>query len=84
MTVDDLCKVSGLRRRQTIEAFERQTGLPPHSYHLGLKIGAVKSMLRSGLSATEAAMQAGFADQSHMTRHFVAIVGTTPRLYARG
>ena len=25
-----------------------------------------------------AAIEAGFADQSHMTRHFTAIVGTTP------
>ncbi|ACA20398.1 transcriptional regulator, AraC family [Methylobacterium sp. 4-46] len=84
VTIDDLCAVSGLRRRQTIEAFKRCTGLPPHAYHVVLKVKAVKAMLRAGLSAAEAAAQAGFADQSHMTRHFVSIVGMTPGAYAQG
>ena len=34
------------------------------------------------MPAAEAALRSGFADQSHMTRHFRAIVGTTPGRYA--
>lgn len=83
VTLADLCSISGMRQRRTIEAFKRYTGLPPHAYHLLQKINAVKKMLRDGRSATEAAMKLGFADQSHMTRHFVAIVGMTPGAYAR-
>lgn len=83
VTLDELCEVSGLRRRQTIEAFKRTTGLPPHAYHLIQKVKAVKGMLRKGLSPAEAAAQAGFSDQSHMTRHFVATVGMTPGAYAQ-
>lgn len=82
VTLDELCDVAGLRRRQTIEAFKRWTGLPPHAYHVIQKVKAVKAMLRNGLSATEAAARAGFADQSHMTRHFVGVVGMTPGAYA--
>lgn len=82
VTLDELCDVVGLRRRQTIEAFKRWTGLPPHAYHVIQKVKAVKAMLRNGLSATEAAARAGFADQSHMTRHFVGVVGMTPGAYA--
>ncbi|MCM2453546.1 AraC family transcriptional regulator [Agrobacterium vitis] len=82
VTLDELCDVAGLRRRQTIEAFKRCTGLPPHAYHVIQKVKAVKTMLRSGLSATEAAARAGFADQSHMPRHFVGVVGMTPGAYA--
>ncbi|WP_429932871.1 helix-turn-helix domain-containing protein [Agrobacterium vitis] len=41
-----------------------------------------QTMLRSGFSAIEAAARAGFADQSHMTRHFVGVVGMTPGAYA--
>lgn len=33
VSLDDLCEVTGLRRRQTIEAFRRATGLPPHCEH---------------------------------------------------
>lgn len=77
----DLCRVSGLGRRQTIDLFKRQIGLPPHAYHLGLKIDAARRLLRSGIPAAEVAAMVGFADQSHMTRHFKAIVGTTPGAY---
>jgi AraC-like DNA-binding protein/quercetin dioxygenase-like cupin family protein len=79
--LDELCTIAGLRRRQTIEALKRVTGLPPHAYHLMLKINAVKSMLAQGLSPAEAAAQSGFVDQSHMARHFVATVGMTPGAY---
>lgn len=77
-----LSSLAGLRRRQTIELFKRQTGLPPHAYHIGLKIRLVQDRLRMGLSPATAAAEAGFADQSHMARHFAAIVGMTPAAYA--
>jgi AraC-like DNA-binding protein len=77
----DLCRVSGLGRRQTIDLFKRHTGLPPHAYHLGLKIDAARRLLLSGVPTAEVAALVGFADQSHMTRHFKAIVGTTPSAY---
>lgn len=36
------------------------------------------------MAAAIAAAETGFADQSHMGRHFAAITGTTPAAYARG
>ena len=84
VTLDELCAVSGLRRRQTIAAFRRHTGLPPHAWHIQQKIERVKRLLRAGVPVALAAAETGFADQSHMTRHFVAIVGVTPGAYARG
>ena len=44
----------------------------------------VKRLLRAGMTSAEAAAQAGFADQSHMGRHFRAIVGITPAAFAKG
>ncbi|WP_172329553.1 AraC family transcriptional regulator [Mangrovicoccus sp. HB161399] len=84
VTLAELCAVTGLRRRQTIEAFRRATGLPPHSWYLQAKIRRVQALLRGGLPPAAAAAQAGFADQSHMGRHFRAITGVTPAAYARG
>ncbi|RWR27215.1 AraC family transcriptional regulator [Sinirhodobacter populi] len=84
VTLEDLCAVTGLRRRQTIAAFRRATGLPPHAWHLQKKIGRVKRLLRDGMAPAAAAAQTGFADQSHMGRHFLAFVGVTPAAYARG
>lgn len=84
VSLDTLSALAGLRRRQTIAAFKRLTGLPPHAYHVMRKIETVKALLRAGLPPAEAAADAGFADQSHMSRHFVAQVGITPAAYARG
>ncbi len=84
VSLDELCAVTGLRRRQTIEVFRRATGLPPHAWHLQRKIERVKRHLREGMSPAAAAAQTGFADQSHMGRHFRATVGVTPAAYARG
>lgn len=83
VSLDVLSSLVGLRRRQTIDLFKRRTGLPPHAYHIGLKVRLVQNLLRRGQSLASAAIDAGFADQSHMTRHFTAIVGTTPAAYAQ-
>lgn len=83
VSLDTLSSLAGLRRRQTIDLFKRQTGLPPHAYHIGLKVRLVQDRLREGHSPAAAAMEAGFADQSHMARHFTAIVGMTPAAYAQ-
>lgn len=84
VTLEALCAVTGLRRRQSIAAFRRATGLPPHAWHLQRKIARVKRLLREGMTPAAAAAETGFADQSHMGRHFVATVGVTPAVYARG
>ncbi|MDE4176707.1 AraC family transcriptional regulator [Phaeobacter sp. PT47_59] len=84
VSLEELCRITGLRRRQTIAAFRRATGLPPHAWHLQRKILRVKRLLREGQSPADAAAQTGFADQSHMGRNFRAIVGITPAAFARG
>lgn len=84
VSLNDLCKITGLRRRQTISAFRRATGLPPHAWHVQRKVMLVKRLLRAGHPPAEAAAQVGFADQSHMGRHFRAMVGITPAAFAKG
>ncbi|MCB8876013.1 AraC family transcriptional regulator [Acidisoma silvae] len=81
--LDALGALAGLGRRHTIDVFKRRVGLPPHAYHLGLKVRLVQTLLRQGVTPAQAAADAGFADQSHMTRHFLSIVGTTPAAFAR-
>ncbi len=82
ITLDTLAAAGGRRRRHTIELFQQTYGVPPHRYLIGARIGAVKRRLRSGETPAQAASACGFADQSHMTRHFRSIVGTTPARFA--
>jgi AraC-like DNA-binding protein len=41
-----------------------------------------QSMIVDGVALSEAAAAAGFADQSHLTRHFSARFGVTPGRWA--
>ncbi len=79
----ELATIAGLRRRQLIAQFKARYGLPPHRYLLQLRIEAAKDLLEQGLPVAEVAAETGFADQSHLTRNFRAIVGTTPARYGQ-
>jgi AraC family transcriptional regulator len=65
--------------------FKAATGLPPHQYVLARRIERAQQLLRDGddLSLSEVAAGAGFSDQSHFSRHFKRVVGTTPRQFRR-
>jgi AraC-like DNA-binding protein len=65
-----------------VRAFSREYGLPPHLYLTGRRVELARRHLLAGLPPAEAAVQAGFYDQSHLTRHFRRMLGTTPTRYA--
>jgi AraC-like DNA-binding protein len=73
----------GLSPYQLSRAFRAHTGLPPHAYLVHIRVRRARQLLNSGASPAEAAAGAGFADQSHLHRHFTRIVGVTPGAYAR-
>jgi AraC-type DNA-binding domain-containing proteins len=63
-------------------AFTRAVGLPPHAFQTHQRLRRAKALLRADASLTDAALAAGFCDQSHMHRHFTRLVGFTPAQYA--
>jgi AraC-like DNA-binding protein len=65
-----------------VRAFTATFGLAPHRYLTGRRVGLARRLLLAGVPAAEVAVRAGFHDQSHLTRHFVRHVGTTPARYA--
>ncbi|MDA9548856.1 MULTISPECIES: helix-turn-helix domain-containing protein [unclassified Bradyrhizobium] len=65
-------------------AFRTATGLPPHRWLLHHRVRTAKRLMREhGLSLSEVAISAGFANQSHFTRVFSAIVGVSPGAWRR-
>jgi AraC-like DNA-binding protein len=69
----------GLSVRHFARAFRRSTGCPPHRWLLEYRVDRAKDLLRAGgWSLAGIATACGFADQSHFTRVFSAIVGVTP------
>jgi AraC-like DNA-binding protein len=83
VTLNDLGNVSGLSRFHLLRSFAARVGLPPHAYQLRLRIERAMMLLRTGLSPSDVAGLVGFADQSHLTRHFRRLVQVTPAEYAR-
>ncbi|UJR83704.1 helix-turn-helix domain-containing protein [Sandaracinus amylolyticus] len=73
----------GVARCQLCRVFQRALGLSPLRFRTHLRIARVRALLAAGRDCTSAAHAAGFCDQSHLTRCFKDITGTTPSAYAR-
>jgi AraC-like DNA-binding protein len=82
-SLDALAAEAGLSKFHFIRVFSRATGQTPHAYLVNLRVNRARELLAVGTRPAEAAVAAGFADQSHLTRVFKRIVGVTPGLYAR-
>lgn len=79
---DELEKVSGLDRFTLARHFRIAFGTSPHRFQVGQRLMRAQSMIAEGVALSEAAAAAGFADQSHLTRHFAARFGITPGRWA--
>ncbi|KPC81094.1 MULTISPECIES: helix-turn-helix transcriptional regulator [Streptomyces] len=66
-----------------VRAFSREFGMAPHQYLTGRRVDLARRLLLGGMRAPEVAASAGFYDQSHFSRHFRRVVGTSPGHYAR-
>jgi AraC-like DNA-binding protein len=58
--------------------FREQTGLPLRSYRKWLRLIVALEAMLDGSSAVDAAHAAGFSDQAHFSRTFLAMFGVTP------
>lgn len=66
-----------------VRAFRREFGMPPHQYLTSRRVDQARGLLLSGVPVAEAAVGAGFYDQSHLTRHFKRILGVNPGGFRR-
>ena len=82
--LQELVAASGLSRYHLVRAFAKEFGLPPHAYQINIQIQKARSLLAAGWAAADVAAETGFADQSHLARHFKRINGVTPGQYRQG
>ncbi len=59
--------------------FREQTGMPLRSYRKWLRLIVALEMILNGSSAINAAHAAGFSDQAHFSRSFLAMFGVSPQ-----
>ncbi len=79
---EELEKVSGLDRFALARQFRAAFGTSPHRYQVGRRLTHAQAMIVAGSSLSATAAATGFADQSHLTRHFAARFGLTPGRWA--
>ena len=79
----DLEAIAGLDRFTLARQFRATLGTSPYRYLIMRRLDIVRQLIREGASLVDAAVDAGFADQSHMTRHFKQAYGLSPGLWRR-
>lgn len=81
-TADDLERLSGLDRWTLARQFRSAFGTSPGKFRTMRQLDAVRRAVRLGATLAAASADAGFADQSHMSRHFKRAFGLTPARWA--
>jgi len=79
-----LSGIAGLSMFHFARQFKHSEGMSPHYYLVSRRVERAKELLAgTNLSLSEIAFAVGFADQSHLTRHFRQIAHTTPGQFRR-
>jgi AraC-like DNA-binding protein/mannose-6-phosphate isomerase-like protein (cupin superfamily) len=58
--------------------FLRNIGVSPHEYLIQVRIRKARELLLEGNRIASVALELGFVDQSHFTRHFKRVIGVAP------
>jgi AraC family transcriptional regulator len=62
--------------------FKQSMGVSPYQYVLQQRINKAKQLLKQQqFTITDVALECGFANQTHFTKHFRKFTGTTPKAY---
>jgi AraC-like DNA-binding protein len=81
--LDELAAVAGIGKFRLVRAFRQRVGRPPHAVALAHRIRRARRLLEAGVPVAEIAALTGFADQSHLHRHFRPSLGLSPGEYRR-
>jgi len=82
LSLPELAEVARVSTSHFLRQFKRRFGTAPHCYVIERRLACAKNLLsRTALPLKDIASQAGFSDQSHMTRMFQRHLGATPGTY---
>jgi AraC-like DNA-binding protein len=82
VTSAEMEAVAGLSRYALARHFRACLGTSPYRYLVMRRLDRARSLIRDGVRLVDVAAACGFADQSHMTRHFKKAYGLSPGRWA--
>ena len=83
LSLDAMATEIGISRFYFCRLFKKSTGITPYQYLIKCRIDRAKLLLKSQeLSIADVALQVGFSNQSHFTKHFKRLVGVTPKKFS--
>ncbi len=83
LSLSDMARQAGLSRFHFLRAFTRAFGVTPYAYAINRRVLDARRLLVQGRPISMAALEAGFADQAHLTRVFLKTIGVTPGEFQR-
>ncbi|MDO5603464.1 MAG: AraC family transcriptional regulator, partial [Oscillospiraceae bacterium] len=83
ITLDELLCMTSFGKSYLLRSFTKQTGVSPYRYLQTVRLEKAKTFLEKGIMPVQAAVMAGFSDQSHFTNSFKSFTGLTPKQYQK-
>ncbi|GAC1457749.1 MAG: AraC family transcriptional regulator [Chamaesiphon sp.] len=81
LSLNDLAATVQMSPFHFARLFKQSTGLAPHQFVIRCRVERAKELLMRGdMAIANIATEVGFANQSHLNRHFKRIVGFTPKM----
>lgn len=79
-SIEELAQVLHISSTHLRRRFQMAAGLPLWQHVIRLRVERARDLIQQGrLSLRDIAVEVGFADQSHLNRHFKRIYGISPR-----
>jgi AraC family transcriptional regulator len=79
LSLDELAKIAGVSPSHLKTLFKQTVGIPVHQYVIRRRVEYAAELLQRGdAPLADVALQAGFANQSHMARCMKRLIGVTP------
>jgi AraC-like DNA-binding protein len=82
LTLADAAADLNASETHLVRTFTREHGIAPHQYLTGRRLDLARHLLLAGRSAADTAVEVGFYDQAHLTRHFTKLLGVPPGRFA--
>ena len=84
LSILDLATVTGTSESHFSRGFKQSVGIAPYQYLMQQRVERAKQLLKQpAISISDIALDCGFANQTHLTKVFHQMTGTTPKAYQK-